>query len=69
MKLNQYRVSEGMSQSDFAKRCGVCQATVHKWIYGRSIPSGRRIMQIHSLTKGEVTIEDWVREHGEVSAG
>lgn len=69
MKLNQYLVSQQMSQSDFAKACGVCQATVHKWIYGRSVPSGRRIMQIHSLTEGEVSIEDWVQEYGESAKG
>ncbi len=69
MKLNQYLVSQSMSQSDFAKQCGVCQATVHKWIYGRSVPSGRRIMQIHSLTQGEVSIDDWVREYGESAEG
>jgi len=67
MKLNQYLVSQRMSQSDFAKSCGVCQATVHKWIYGRSIPSGRRIMQIHRLTKGDVSIDDWIVQ-GEIDA-
>lgn len=67
MKLNQYLVSKQMSQSDFAKRCGVCQATVHKWIYGRSTPSGRRIMEIHRLTKGEVSLDDWIMQ-GELNA-
>jgi len=69
MKLNQYLVTNGLSQSDFAKRCSVCQATVHKWIYGLSIPSGKRIMQIHTLTKGDVSLEDWVREHGQKPEG
>ena len=69
MKLNQYLVSKGLSQSDFAKQCEVCQATVHKWIYGRSVPSGKRMMQIHSLTRGKVSIDDWVREHGQEPEG
>jgi DNA-binding transcriptional regulator YiaG len=69
MKLNQYLVSKGLSQSDFAKQCQVCQATVHKWIYGRSVPSGKRMMQIHSLTRGKVSIDDWVREYGQESEG
>lgn len=69
MKLNQYLVSKGLSQSDFAKQCEVCQATVHKWIYGRSVPSGKRMMQIHSLTRGKVSIDDWVREYGQESEG
>tara|TARA_R100000654_G_scaffold7629_1_gene18561 strand:+ start:663 stop:881 length:219 start_codon:yes stop_codon:yes gene_type:complete len=62
MKLSQYLVSNGMSQSEFAEMCSVCQATVHKWIYGTSIPSGKRMMQIHQLTKGEVSMSDWIEE-------
>ena len=62
MKLSQYLVSRGISQSDFAKTCEVCQATVHKWIYGYSLPSGKRMMQIHQITEGEVSVHDWIRE-------
>jgi len=62
MKLSQYLVSRGLSQSDFAKRCSVCQATVHKWIYGYSVPSGKRMMQIHQITGGDVSVDDWIRE-------
>lgn len=68
MKLNQYLVTESITQSEFAKRVGVCQATVHKWLYGRSVPSGRRIMQIHTLTSGDVSIDDWVQQKGEDDA-
>ena len=68
MKLNQYLVSNEMSQSDFAKACEVCQATVHKWIYGLSVPSGKRIMQIHELTNGDVSLTDWI-ENGQESEG
>lgn len=68
MKLNQYLVTESITQSEFAKRVGVCQATVHKWLYGRSVPSGKRIMQIHSLTEGDVSIDDWVQQKGEDDA-
>jgi len=64
MKLSQYLVSKHMSQSDFAKQCEVCQATVHKWIYELSVPAGKRILQIHLLTDGEVTITDWVKQDG-----
>lgn len=68
MKLNQYLVSNGMNQSEFAKACNVCQATVHKWIYGLSVPSGKRIMQIHTLTDGDVSLADWI-EDGQESEG
>ena len=62
MKLSQYLVSNGLTQSDFAKTCDVCQATVHKWIYGTSVPSGKRMMQIHKITGGEVSVDDWIKE-------
>ena len=62
MKLSQYLVSNCLTQSDFAKTCDVCQATVHKWIYGTSVPSGKRMMQIHKITGGEVSVDDWIKE-------
>jgi predicted transcriptional regulator len=60
MKLNQYLVKNEMKQSEFAKELGVCQATVHKWMYSLSVPSGKRIMEIHKKTKGEVSVDDWI---------
>lgn len=63
MKLNQYLVTKGISQKAFAEQLGVCQATVHKYLYKSTVPSGKRIMQIHDLTKGKVTVADWIEMH------
>ena len=60
MKLNQYLVSKNISQKKFAADLGVCQATIHKYLYEKSCPSGKRMMQIHLATKGEVTLVDWI---------
>ena len=63
MRLNQYLVSKNITQKDFAEKLGVCQATIHKYLYKDTVPSGKRIMQIHSLTKGKVTVTEWMDMH------
>ena len=63
MKLNRYLVENGVSQKDFANRLGVCQATIHKYLYKNTIPSGKRMMQIHKITQGAVSVEDWMELH------
>jgi len=68
MKLNQYLVSNGISQKMFAEQLGVCQATIHKYLYKNTVPSGKRIMQIHKLTDGDVSVTDWM-SHFEVCDG
>ena len=68
MRLNQYLVSEGMNQAEFARQIEVCQATVHKWMYGKSLPSAKRIMQIHVFTDGQVTTQDWI-DCGQIAEG
>lgn len=68
MKLNQYLVLNNISQKRFAEQLGVCQATIHKYLYKNTVPSGKRMMQIHQATDGEVTVEDWMT-HFEVRDG
>jgi len=63
MKLNQYLVENAMSQKEFAARLGVCQATDHKYLYKSTVPSGMRMMQIHKMTKGAVSVQDWMNMH------
>ena len=63
MKLSQYLASNAISQKQFADKMGVCQATVHKWLYKSAVPSGKRIMQIQVITDGDVTVHDWIELH------
>jgi predicted transcriptional regulator len=60
MKLSQYLVLNGISQKRFAADLGVCQATIHKYLYEKSCPSGKRMMQIYKQTEGAVNLEDWI---------
>lgn len=62
MQLSQYLVETGTSQSAFAEKCGVSQATVHKWLYGKNKPNTRTIIKIVAMTEGRVAIEDWFPE-------
>ena len=73
MKLSQYLVVNGISQKQFASDLGVCQATIHKYLYEKSCPSGKRMMQIYLLTESNVGLEDWIDhfedENGQSLAG
>ena len=61
MKLSQYLVTNQISQKKFSADLGVCQATIHKYLYKEMMPSGKMMMRIHKLTDGDVTIDDWVQ--------
>ena len=65
MKLSQYLVLNKISQKRFAADLGVCQATIHKYLYEKSVPSGKRMMQIHVMTEGDVTLVDWIDHFGD----
>jgi len=69
MKLNQYLVENAISQKEFAARLGVCQATVHKYLYKSTVPRMMRMMEIHKMTKGAVTFQDWLEMHESDSHG
>tara|TARA_Y100000592_G_C5272388_1_gene222465 strand:+ start:304 stop:525 length:222 start_codon:yes stop_codon:yes gene_type:complete len=66
MRLSQYLVSNKISQKRFAADLGVCQATIHKYLYEKAVPSGKRMMQIHRLTDGDVTLIDWMHVLDEI---
>tara|TARA_Y100000592_G_scaffold51817_1_gene81927 strand:+ start:2493 stop:2714 length:222 start_codon:yes stop_codon:yes gene_type:complete len=68
MKLSQYLVVNGISQKQFAADLGVCQATIHKYLYEKSCPSGKRMMQIYQITDYQVGLMDWL-EHFEDEDG
>ncbi len=39
MKLSQYLVKNGISQKELSDLLKVSQPTIHKWLYGKSLPS------------------------------
>tara|TARA_R100001480_G_scaffold50003_1_gene63098 strand:+ start:1276 stop:1458 length:183 start_codon:yes stop_codon:yes gene_type:complete len=60
MKLRAYMVSEGIRQVDLAKILNVNQSSINKWLYKKSLPSGKHMIQIYKLSKGEVNLKDWI---------
>tara|TARA_Y100001973_G_C4995172_1_gene230880 strand:+ start:265 stop:447 length:183 start_codon:yes stop_codon:yes gene_type:complete len=60
MKLKAYMVSEGIRQVDLAKILNVNQSSINKWLYKKSLPSGKHMIQIYKLSKGEVNLKDWM---------
>tara|TARA_R100001509_G_C4791745_1_gene190007 strand:- start:154 stop:318 length:165 start_codon:yes stop_codon:yes gene_type:complete len=53
-------VSEGIRQVDLAKILNVNQSSINKWLYKKSLPSGKHMIQIYKLSKGEVNLKDWI---------
>ena len=54
-----------LGRKRFAADLGVCQATIHKYLYEKPVPSGKRMMQIHVMTEGDVTLVDWIDHFGD----
>ena len=59
VKLSQYLVKNGISQKELSDLLEVSQPTIHKWLYGKSLPSARKMLAIHTFTKGKVNLQDW----------
>ena len=60
MKLNAYMVLKGIRQVDLAELLKVNQSSINKWLYKKSLPSGKHMIEIYKLTKGEVNLKDWM---------
>ena len=59
LKLSQYLVKNGISQKELSDLLKVSQPTIHKWLYGKSLPSAKKMLAIHTFTKGKVNLQDW----------
>nr|BAR32512.1 Predicted transcriptional regulators (HipB) [uncultured Mediterranean phage uvMED] len=59
VKLSQYLVKNGISQKELSDLLKVSQPTIHKWLYGKSLPSAKKMLAIHTFTKGKVNLQDW----------
>ena len=59
MKLSQYLVKNGISQKELSDLLKVSQPTIHKWLYGKALHSAKKMLAIHTFTKGKVNLQDW----------
>lgn len=60
MKLQAYMVSKGIRQVDLAKILKVNQSSINKWLYKKSLPSGKHMIRIFKLSDGQVNLKDWI---------
>ena len=60
MKLKAYMVLKGIRQVDLAELLKVNQSSINKWLYKKSLRSGKHMIEIYKLTKGEVNLKDWM---------
>lgn len=59
MKLAKYLSDNDIPQAVFAKKIGVTQVAVSRYVQELRTPSLRLIFAIEKLTKGAVTPKDW----------
>lgn len=60
MKLTDYLRDTGETGTQFAKRIGVAQATVHRYCSGVRIPRPEILQRIQVETGGQVTPNDFI---------
>lgn len=59
-KLKRWREAENLTQLELAQKLGVTERTAARYERGESIPPAARCSQIAKLTKGAVSMGDWV---------
>lgn len=59
MKLAKYLSAQAIPQAVFAKKIGVTQVAVSRYVQELRTPSLRLIFAIEKATKGAVTPKDW----------
>lgn len=59
MKLLEYLVMEQTNPNAFARKLGVPNSTVHRWVHGQRKPSMALLPRIERVTGGQVTPKDF----------
>tara|TARA_R100000329_G_scaffold134152_1_gene114118 strand:+ start:1571 stop:1750 length:180 start_codon:yes stop_codon:yes gene_type:complete len=53
-------VEKGIRQVDLARLLGINQSSVNKWLYKKSLPSGKHMIKIYKWSGKKVGLEDWI---------
>ena len=61
MKLAEYIALKGTNVADFAKRIGVTQQTVYRYLDGSRLPRWDVMWRISKVTGAAVEPRDWIR--------
>ncbi len=54
MNLKEWFKKSGMPKAEFARRVGINQATVYRWLDGEAFPTSNKILKIFEITNKEV---------------
>ena len=60
MQLFEYMITKEVSQASLAKRIGVSQPTLSRYISGDVLPNVVTALEIQKATQGEVPVEAWL---------
>ena len=60
MQLFEYMITKEVSQASLAKRIGVSQPTLSRYISGDVLPNVVTALEIQQATQGEVPVEAWL---------
>lgn len=62
MNLKEYLVSNGIVHSYFAKQIDTTSPQLSMWLSGKAKPRLESIVKIEEITKGKVTVRDWIKQ-------
>ena len=60
MRLADYLTKKKISQSELARRLGIKQSTISKWVLGKRRPGWVVLARVEKLTRGRVTARDFM---------
>ncbi len=60
MQLFEYMITKEVSQASLAKRIGVSQPTLSRYISGDVLPNVVTALEIQKATQGDVPVEAWL---------
>jgi len=66
MQLDDYLHEKRLSAAEFARRLGVTESAVSRWLSRQSRPSLDHMVDIEKFTEGVVAVRDWL--DGEAAA-
>ncbi len=60
--LVRWMESNGVTQSEIARRTGIPQTSVSRWVLGKAMPKIGAAVELERLTFGAVRVADWMTD-------
>lgn len=62
MDLKSYLQKNDLTETAFASKAGIPQATINRYVRGERFPTLEMIRKLDAATEGAVTFRDWYRD-------